>query len=196
MQPARQRISDDERQQVAEVLHDAAAQGRISLDELGQRLTLASTAKTYADLAPVTADLPAVSGAVLPLPLSADVAPAPVFDSSFASMSTKRREGRWRLGSRHRALALWGGVVLDLREALVTSPVVTLQASAFMGSVDVIVDEHTVVLCDGHAFMGDFSEKRSHFRSEPQHGSLVVRVQGRALMGRVTIKRKPSRAPQ
>jgi predicted membrane protein len=49
-------------------------------------------------------------------------------------------------------------VVLDLREALLTSPEVTIHASTFMGSVDVIVDEHTVVVCDGRAFMGDYSE--------------------------------------
>jgi predicted membrane protein len=84
-----------------------------------------------------------------------------------------------------------GGVVLDLREALLTTPEVTIKASTFMGSVDVIVDEHTVVVCDGHAFMGDYSEKRSRVRSEPQSGSPVVRVQGLALMGRVNVKRRP-----
>jgi hypothetical protein len=58
MDPARQRVSDQERQQVAEVLRDAAEQGRISLDELNERLEATFAAKTYAELVPVTVDLP------------------------------------------------------------------------------------------------------------------------------------------
>src|SRR3954451_10139736 len=194
MEPARQRISDQERQQVAEILREAAAQGRINLDELDERLAVTFAAKTYADLAPVTSDLPSVSAGNLPAPLSRGLATVPAYDSSFATMSTTRRQGRWRLGSHHKALAVMGGVVIDLREALLTSPEVIIQASTFMGSVAVIVDQHTVVVCDGRAFMGDYSEKRSKDRSDPHHGSPVVRVQGRALMGRVNVKRKPGRA--
>jgi len=196
MEPARQRISDQERQQVAEILREAAAQGRINLDELDERLAVTFGAKTYADLAPVTSDLPAVSVANLPAPLSRSLATTPVYDSSFATMSTTRRRGRWQLGSHHKALAFMGGVVLDLREALLTSPEITIQASTFMGSVDVIVDEHTAVVCDGRAFMGDYSEKRSKIRPDLHHGSPVVRVQGLALMGRVNVKRRPGRPSQ
>ena len=94
------------------------------------------------------------------------------------------------MGSHHKALAVMGGVVLDLREALLTTREVTIQASTFMGSVDVIVDEDTVVVCDGHAFMGDYSEKRSRVQGDPEPGAPVVRVQGRALMGRVNVKRR------
>ncbi len=60
-----------------------------------------------------------------------------------------------------------------------------------MGSVDVYVDEHTVVICDGRAFMGDFSESRSRVQAQPRPDSLVVRVLRRALMGRVNVKRRP-----
>jgi hypothetical protein len=194
MEPARQRISDQERQQVAEALREAAAEGRIDGDELDERLAVTFAAKTYADLAPVTSDLPAGSASNLPAPLARGLATVPVYDSSFATMSTTRRQGRWRLGSHHKALAVMGGVVLDLREAILTSPEVTIEASTFMGSVDVIVDEHTVVVCDGRAFMGDYSEKRSKTRSDPHGGALVVRVQGRAVMGRVNVKRRPGRA--
>ena len=194
MEPARQRISDQEREQVAEVLRDAAAQGRISFVELDERLAVTPGAKTYAELVPVITDLPVVSAGDLPAPLSRGLAIAPAYDSSFATMSTTRRQGRWQPGSRHKALAVMGGVVLDLREALLTTPEVIIQASTFMGSVDVIVDEGTVVVCDGRAFMGDYSEKRSKLPPDPLDGSVVVRVQGRALMGRVTVRRKPGRA--
>jgi hypothetical protein len=55
--PSLMRISDADRQRVADVLRDAAGEGRIDLDELEERLELAWGAKTYADLVPITADL-------------------------------------------------------------------------------------------------------------------------------------------
>ena len=106
-------------------------------------------------------------------------------------MSTTRRRGPWQVGTQHKAFALMGGVVLDLREAMVAGQEVTINASVFMGSVDVYVDEHTVVICDGRAFMGDYSESRSKIQAQPQPHSPVVRVLGRAVMGRVNVKRRP-----
>ena len=59
--PARLRVSDEERHQVAEILREAAGAGRLDLDELDQRLDAAYAAKTYADLVPLTHDLPVPS---------------------------------------------------------------------------------------------------------------------------------------
>jgi len=194
MEPAEQRISDQERQQVAEVLRQAAGEGRIDVDELDKRLEATFAAKTYAEIVPITADLPTPSLGGLPVPRSSALVAGPAHESSFAMMSTTRRRGRWQVGTRHKAFALMGGVVLDLREALVAGQEVTINASVFMGSVDVYVDEHTVVICDGRAFMGDYSESRSKIQAEPQADSPVVRVLGRALMGRVNVKRRPGLA--
>ena len=58
--PTRQlRVSDADREQAAEVLRQAAGDGRITFDELDQRLEAAYGARTYGDLTEVTADLPA-----------------------------------------------------------------------------------------------------------------------------------------
>ena len=53
--PAQLRISDADRHQVAEILREAAGEGRIDLDELDERLEATYAAKTYADLVPITA---------------------------------------------------------------------------------------------------------------------------------------------
>ena len=60
------RISDAERHRVAEVLREAAGEGRLDLDELDERLELTFAAKTYADPLPITADLHAVHPAPPP----------------------------------------------------------------------------------------------------------------------------------
>ncbi len=195
MEPAEQRISDQERQQVAEVLRQAAGEGRIDVDELDKRLDATFAARTYAELVPITADLPRANIGALPVPRSSALAAGPVHESSFAMMSTTRRRGPWQVGTQHKAFALMGGVVLDLREAVVPGQEVTINASVVMGSVDVLVDEHAVVICDGRAFMGDYSESRSRIQAQRRPDSPVVRVRGRALMGRVNVKRRRGQSP-
>ena len=56
------RVSDADRNKVADLLRDAAGEGRIDLDELEERLEATYAAKTYADLVPITHDLPAHPG--------------------------------------------------------------------------------------------------------------------------------------
>ena len=52
------RASDADREQVAQVLHQALSEGRITITELEERLTSVYAAKTMGELKPVTADLP------------------------------------------------------------------------------------------------------------------------------------------
>jgi uncharacterized protein DUF1707/2TM domain-containing protein len=53
------RISDADRERVADRLRTAAGEGRLSADELEERLEQAFSARTEAALEPLTADLPA-----------------------------------------------------------------------------------------------------------------------------------------
>ena len=189
MEPARLRVSDEERHQVAEVLRLAAGEGRIDLDELDERLEAAFNAKTYADLVPITADLPTAGGSVVRRPTGHVVA-GPAYSSSFAMMSETRRSGAWQVGPHHSAFALMGQVVIDLRTAVFTSREVVINASALMGGVDVIVNPQTAVICDGTGFMGEYNESRSGPAADIRDDSPVVRVKGLALMGAVKVKRR------
>lgn len=56
--PAGLRASDADRERVAEVLRNAAAEGRLATDELEHRLEAAFAARTYGDLDGLVADLP------------------------------------------------------------------------------------------------------------------------------------------
>ncbi|MDN5804982.1 MAG: DUF1707 domain-containing protein, partial [Microlunatus sp.] len=58
--PAAQfRVGHTEREAVAAILQEAAADGRLGMDELDERLEVALQAKTYGDLEPLVADLSA-----------------------------------------------------------------------------------------------------------------------------------------
>jgi Domain of unknown function (DUF1707)/2TM domain len=58
--------SDADRERVAERLRGAAAEGRVTADELEERLERAFSARTEAELEPLVADLPAPRAAAPP----------------------------------------------------------------------------------------------------------------------------------
>jgi hypothetical protein len=191
--PAQLRISDDDRHKVAEVLRQAAGEGRIDLDELDQRLEATYQAKTYGELVPITADLPVAgaSRAVTPRPAQPPAGPVgPAYVSSVAIMSETKRLGRWQVGENHTAFALMGSVTLDLREAVFERREVVLNVSAIMGEVKVVVNASTVVVVEGVGVMGEYKQQRDKVPAETTADSPVVRLRGLSLMGSVTVQRK------
>src|SRR3712207_916974 len=138
--PARLRISDQERHAVAETLRQAAGEGRLDLEELEERLEAAYAARTYADLVPITADLPSKPDLRTPAHRpAAHPVPAATYGGSFALMSETRRSGAWQVGETHWALAVMGSVVLDLRQARFTARETVITANAVMGGVEILV---------------------------------------------------------
>lgn len=193
--PGLLRASDADRHTVAEVLRQAAGEGRLDLDELDERLEAAYGAKTYADLVPLTADLP-VAGAAHPVPAAPTprvpaTSGGPSYDSSFAVMSETKRQGAWQVPAKHTAAALMGSVTLDLREAHLTAHETVIEAYAVMAGVDILVNAWTRVVVDGVGVMGDFNEARPKVDAELGPDSPVVRVKGLALMGAVNVRRRP-----
>ena len=188
------RVSDSDREQAAEVLREAAGHGRITMDELDERLELAYAAKTYADLAAVTRDLPQSGQAPGPAgrPAAMDrVGGTPRNKFSVAIMSGARRAGRWVVPRSYVSVAVMGGIELDLREALFSEPEVTIHAYTVMGGIEITVPEDVDVDVSGIAFMGGFD----HNASGPgAPGAPRVRVLGFALMGGVDVRRKPVKA--
>ncbi|MFC7494448.1 MULTISPECIES: DUF1707 SHOCT-like domain-containing protein [unclassified Nocardioides] len=187
--PARLRISDADRHRVAEILREAAGEGRLDLDELDERLEATYAARTYADLVPITSDLPAHRPAQAPAPRPA-VGAAVRYDSSVAVMSGVTRKGVWEVGPTHTVFSLMGGADIDLREAVFTGPEVVITANTLMGGVDVIVNERTKVVVEGMGIMGAFEQARDKVEPQLSDDSPVVRVRGAAIMGAVTVVRK------
>jgi hypothetical protein len=198
LDPAQLRISDEDRHKVSELLREAAGEGRLDLEELDERLEAAYRAKVYGDLVPLLADLPASGQLPVVHPGSAPVARpgsaaahADRHDTSMAVMGNQDRVGVWQIGPAHTAFTMMGGIRLDLRQVVFGSREVVINANAIMGSVDIVVNASTRVSVDGVGIMGDFSQARD--RVEPQLGddSPLVRVKGVALMGSVSVARKP-----
>jgi hypothetical protein len=190
-----------DREKVAELLRTAAVDGRISLDELSERLELAYDARTYRDLEPLLLDLPRGGPGVVPfVPPAVPATPAPAGAGSLARvggvsngnvavaiMSGATRKGVWTVPASFSAVAVMGGVELDLREARFETREVTIQAVAFWGGIDITVPDDVTVHVDGVAIMGGFDGPRD---DTARGGGVVVRVTGFALMGGVDVRRK------
>jgi hypothetical protein len=190
---SRMRISDADRYRVAEVLREAAGEGRLELDELDERLELTWGAKTYADLVPITADLhaaPHTPPVGPPVPLSGGV-PAVGHASSVAIMGECKRRGVWQVPAHHAAFSLMGSITLDLRQAVLSARETIINASAIMGDVKILIPAHMHAVVDGTPIMGDYGQGKDKVAADLGPDSPTIRVRGLALMGSVQVVRLP-----
>jgi hypothetical protein len=145
------RVSHEDRDQVAEALRVAAGDGRLSSDELDERLERALTARTYADLAVLVADLPPAGNALAPVPgarlpgplaavLGGGVAPAPAKElvKIHVTSGHSQRVGRWTVPARMDLSARSGHIKLDFTEAVITQPALHIDAEVRSGHIVMI----------------------------------------------------------
>jgi hypothetical protein len=184
-QPPELRVSDADREATLVRLREAGGEGRLTLEELAERVERADAARTWGELDALTADLPAPTrGAAVPDPAGKERR------WIVAIMGGEQRKGRWRPARRTHAIAVMGGVDIDLREAELADGAEIL-AIPFMGAVSVTVPEGVSVELSGFALMGGNSGPDDKFLPLPN--SPVVRVRAFSLMGGVVVERKPSR---
>jgi hypothetical protein len=191
------RVSDADREQAAEVLRQAAGDGRLTLDELDERLATAYAAKTYADLESVTSDLPGPGVPAPAAPVSGSfpatrIGGTPGAPFAVAIMGGARRRGRWVIPRRYTCFALMGGIELDLREAQFSERDVTIQAFSLMGGVSVIAPEDIEIDVTGLGIMGGFDHEAS---GPGAPGAPRLKVIGFSLMGGVDVRRKALKPP-
>jgi hypothetical protein len=183
------RAADADRERVAAVLREAAAEGRLDLGELDERLGQVYAAKTYGELEPLTRDLPSTASPSFDPDPDSDVARLPTSGGAVALMSEFKRRGRWAVPRTFKCLAFWGGGTIDLREAFFRHGAVKIRAFAIMGGIDVIVPENANVHVTGLGIMGSFEHGAS---GAGGRGAPIVMVTGLAFWGGVTVKRRPS----
>ncbi|OBI50747.1 hypothetical protein A5707_15035 [Mycobacterium kyorinense] len=180
------RAAETDRIQVAQLLTEAAAQGRLQMSDYEDRLTKAYAAKTYAELDRLHSDL---LGSVSPC-RGGDCQPAPS-TLLLAIMSAFERRGRWNVPKKLTTFALWGGGVVDLRYADFTSTEVEIRAYSIMGGQTILLPPEVNVDIHGHGVMGGFDQRVS---GEGSPGAPTVKVRGFSLWGGVGIKRKNRKA--
>jgi len=126
------RASYDDRDRVVELLRVSAGDGRLTAEELDERVERAMTARTYGELARLVADLPAQGSAASPAPRVKDVVR---IDTRSGHV---RRVDRWVDPQRMEVKVTSGHVTLDFTQAVITQPTLSLDIDVRSGHVKLL----------------------------------------------------------
>jgi hypothetical protein len=174
------RASDDEREQIVTSLRDAAANGRLTLEEFSERVETVYGSRTRGELEEVTRDLPAPAARSRKGPKRLTLS---IFGGS-------ERKGRWRVPRRSIVVALFGGTDLDLRQAELDSPTVTIFSFCMFGGTDFYVPEGVEVDLRGFALFGGNDEHGVEGHLSP--AAPLVRVIAFTLFGGLDVWHVPA----
>ncbi|MFD7530337.1 DUF1707 domain-containing protein [Streptomyces sp. NPDC059849] len=171
---ARMRASDADREAVVEQLREAAAEGRIDMDELDTRLGQALSAKTYAELAPLTEDL---------VPIEVATGEPLVLKGGVHGMT---RSGVWKVPPVIRAQGGIGGVRIDFTRAECRLREISLEVRGEMAGVKIVVPEGWTVESDNlDPGLGGLKDRTTEERTP---GAPTLRLSGSCGMGGVVVR--------
>jgi len=196
MTPGSYRASDADRDQVAEVLNSAYAEGRLTLDEHQERTQAALEAKTFDDLTDLTADLVPLQSLPVHAPAGRQLVVRdganPDSDKMSTVMSTVKREGSWRIRAHSVVNNLMGDIKLDLTQATFDAPVVELTGTQLMGSMLLRVPPGVTIVNEVTNVMGETSIKDI---GEPDPSMPTIVLKGTNIMSDIKVRgpKKPSR---
>jgi hypothetical protein len=172
-----QRVSPEEREEAAERLRLAAGEGRLSLEELEQRLEAALSALTYGDLNALVDDLPVRPGSSSAPPASARLA---------VSDGHLERVGSWPI-PRHLDVELaFASAFLDLRTSPLPSGGLEISLQALMSKIVLAVPDDAAVVVDE---LGRHSSKVVQRGRRARADGPAIRVVGDLRRSKLTVKR-------
>jgi hypothetical protein len=184
-----QRVSHDDRERVAEVLRVAAGDGRLSLEELEERLESCFAARTYGDLAPLVADLPGQA-----VPVAAPV-PAKEVARVRRAGGNVRYEGAWEVPRRLEVEVRGGNVVLDFTSAVVREPVTEVEVEMRGGNLRLVVPDGFAVDAQEVEIRGG-SVVHRRLKDRDPNAPVVHRVTVTGAMAGGNVVVQPPRLPR
>ncbi|WP_433008444.1 DUF1707 SHOCT-like domain-containing protein [Kribbella sp. CA-294648] len=200
----RRRVSDFEREEVADVLRESAAEGRLSYTELEDRLETLYSAKTYGELVEITADLP--NGPALPAATAGQASAAAVTPAAEPGMtvhapaikvflSDAKRVGNWLAPQHQEINAVLGDVTLDYTEAHIPYDEVFIEVKSILADVKIRVPQNAIVHLDSNPVLGSVTEQGESglgpVAAPPTTPPKTFHIRGTAILGDIKIKRGP-----
>jgi hypothetical protein len=180
------RASDADRDRVADKLREALAEGRITPEEHAERIDAVYKAKTYAELTPVLSDLPDQP----PSPsvdLRKETPPASESANIVAIFSGADRRGRWLVEPKTTLTMVFGGVELDLRQAVLSQREVEISVTCVFGGLDITVPPGVRVTWNGFTMFGG---QQLPGDDPDDLNAPHVKLTGLILFGGIDVKRR------
>jgi hypothetical protein len=195
------RASDADRERVATLLNAAYAEGRLSREEHDERVDQLMVAKTFDDLVPITRDLVVVRPRDDSQPMTAPAAGFEVDTTSGSDQPARMvaifggvaRNGRWRVRRKTQVLALFGGIDLDLRDAVFEGSTVEISGICCFGGMDIKVPEGVHV---SNEMVGIFGGTDLKDVADPIPGAPTLVLKGLTLFGGVSVRGGKPREPR
>lgn len=175
------RASHADRDRVVEALAAAAGEGRLTHEELDERVTAALSARSLGQLAVLTADLPQETA---PAPAAAAAKDVVRIEQQYASA---KREGRWVVPRRLEIVGVWGNVTLDFSEAVITHDALDIDLDMCGGTLRLLTRPGMVVDADSLAIAHSKTKLRPA-RDPEVPVVLRVAIGGRLSMGKVEAR--------
>jgi hypothetical protein len=189
------RASDAEREAVVARLNQAAGEGRLTMDELSDRLELAYAARTRGDLDPLLRDLPADAGGAVPATASGTAVVSGSSQGkdihwSISPIGGIRHRGHWRVPRHTVAICVLGGVDVDLGEAELAAPEVMITKVSIIGGVSVRVPPGMRVEASNFAILGG---RNINVGGPLAPNATVLRIRSFSIIGGVNVRESRSK---
>jgi hypothetical protein len=185
--PPELRASDAERERTADQLRYAAGEGRLTVEELDERLNAAYAARTRGDLEQLVRDV------AVPVTMTGDAGLTVRRGGDegtrhlISVMGGTDRKGRWRVGRQCLSLNIMGGADLDLNDAELADDVLELTVFSLMGGADIHVPDGLNVEVSDFAFMGGNDVTLGN--PAPTPGGPTLRLKLISIMGGTDVRR-------
>ncbi|MER6571101.1 DUF1707 domain-containing protein [Streptomyces sp. NPDC001093] len=173
--PTGLRASHADRDRAVDVLTGAAGDGRITAEELDERVTAALSARTLGELAALTADLP-----------DAAVPAKDVVRIEQQGASAVRADG-WAVPRRMEVTSAWGDVTLDFTGAVITHDTLRIDLDMRGGTLRLITRPGVVV--DADALVIGYGKTKVRPAGEPGAPAVLrVEIHGRLSLGLLEVR--------
>jgi hypothetical protein len=169
--------ADSDREAVAVMLHTAAGEGRISLDELDERTGRALRARTYGELRALVADLP-----------RAIVLAEPETLTLSTTAPHLKQSGRWTVPRRIVAESTSGFITIDFTHASCAHREIAVEAATRSGRIRLILPAGWAArVSPSSTNTAHISNKATEIASP---GSPTVILTGRPLSGYIKVRQR------
>jgi hypothetical protein len=179
------RASHADRDRIAEQLRVAAGDGRLTMEELDERLEKALSARTGSELAVLVTDLPAVGQTGSALEATAQ---AKELTRIEVSSGSAKRDGRWVVPRAAEVKVGSGSVKLDLTQAVLTGPILQVQATVRSGSLTIVTKPGIEVVMDSVSVSSGSAKVRQPKEAGSVPTVLRVEVSGKVSSGSITAR--------
>ena len=180
------RASDADRERTADLLRHAAGEGRLTMDELDERLDLVYETRTQRELDKLTADV-VVPGDAQRISARMPVRAGSGSEWVVSVMSGHDRKGRWRVGRHLKIVSVMGGSSVDLNDAELTDRETTITVFSLMGGSEIRVPDNVNVVISDFALMGGNDAKVGELLPDP--GGPTIHIKMISIMGGSEVKR-------